>query len=84
MRTTAGTFTVTPLDDGGRHSEAADDLEASDSEVADDVKTKLRDLSVDYARGEGWLFSESSSDDDSPGSQPSSWSALTVLTISNF
>lgn len=44
-----------------------DDLEVKhkhDKEVPDDVKKKLRDLKVDYARGEQSLFSESSSDDD--------------------
>jgi hypothetical protein len=33
--------------------------------VADSIKKKLRDLTVDYARGEGLLFSDSSSDDES-------------------
>ncbi|XP_011301113.1 ESF1 homolog [Fopius arisanus] len=33
--------------------------------ISREIKTKLRDLSVDYARGEGALVSDSSSDDDS-------------------
>jgi len=33
--------------------------------VPDSIKKKLRDLTVDYARGEGLLFSDSSSDDES-------------------
>jgi len=33
--------------------------------VPDSIKKKLRDLTVDYARGEGLLFSGSSSDDES-------------------
>lgn len=40
-------------------------INASDSKVPDDVKKKLKNLQVDYARGEGKLFSESSSDDES-------------------
>ncbi|XP_072398415.1 ESF1 homolog [Diabrotica undecimpunctata] len=36
----------------------------SDKVLTDDVKKKLRDLSVDYARGESNLLSESSSDDE--------------------
>lgn len=33
--------------------------------MADSIKKKLRDLTVDYARGEGVLFSDSSSDEES-------------------
>ncbi|XP_021916167.1 ESF1 homolog isoform X2 [Zootermopsis nevadensis] len=33
--------------------------------VADSIKKKLRDLTVDYARGEGVLFCDSSSDEES-------------------
>ncbi|VEN63510.1 unnamed protein product [Callosobruchus maculatus] len=36
----------------------------SDKVLPDRIKNKLRDLNVDYARGEGKLCSESSSDDD--------------------
>ncbi|XP_028133942.2 ESF1 homolog [Diabrotica virgifera virgifera] len=36
----------------------------SDKTLTDDVKKKLRNLSVDYARGESNLLSESSSDDE--------------------
>lgn len=36
----------------------------SDKVISDNIKNKLRDLGVDYARGEGILVSESSSDDD--------------------
>lgn len=35
--------------------------------LTEDVKKKLRDLSVDYARGEGTLFTDSSSNEESPG-----------------
>lgn len=35
-----------------------------DAAVTETVKSKLRDLNVDYARGEGRLYSESSSDDE--------------------
>jgi hypothetical protein len=44
------------------------DTEVSSEEkevMADSVKKKLRDLTVDYARGEGVLFSDSSSDEES-------------------
>jgi hypothetical protein len=34
--------------------------------MAESIKKKLRDLAVDYARGEGVLFSNSSSDEESP------------------
>ena len=47
-------------DDGDDESSGP---EGSDTEVPADVKSKLLDLSVDYARGEGALFSDSSSDE---------------------
>lgn len=46
-------------------SSNADDINEEKEVVADSVKKKLRDLTVDYARGEGALFSDSSSDEES-------------------
>lgn len=46
-------------------NEIASDTCEENECVADSIKKKLRDLTVDYARGEGLLFSESSSDDES-------------------
>lgn len=46
-------------------SEVATDTCEENDCVADSIKKKLRDLAVDYARGEGLLFSDSSSDDES-------------------
>lgn len=46
-------------------NEVASDTREENECVADSTKKKLRDLTVDYARGEGLLFSESSSDDES-------------------
>ncbi|KAF5294248.1 hypothetical protein FQR65_LT10834 [Abscondita terminalis] len=37
---------------------------ASDKSVSENVKRKLKNLNIDYARGESKLFSDSSSDDD--------------------
>lgn len=63
-------------DDAGKHvrapknvedPDATDELKQavkSDRKISDGVRKKLKDLSVDYARGEGVLGSESSSDDD--------------------
>lgn len=47
--------------------ESGDALEVneSDEEIGDDVKAKLKDLDIDYARGELPLLSDSSSDDES-------------------
>jgi hypothetical protein len=42
-----------------------DEISEEKEIVADSVKKKLRDLTVDYARGEGVLFSDSSSDEES-------------------
>jgi hypothetical protein len=42
-----------------------DDISEEREIMADSVKKKLRDLTVDYARGEGVLFSDSSSDEES-------------------
>ncbi|KAF7271932.1 hypothetical protein GWI33_015230 [Rhynchophorus ferrugineus] len=36
----------------------------SDKHLSDDIKVKLKDLNIDYARGEQNLYSESSSDDE--------------------
>ena len=46
-------------------SEVASDTCEENDCVADNIKKKLKDLTVDYARGEGLLFSDSSSDDES-------------------
>lgn len=43
----------------------ANELHESDEEISEGIKTKLKDLSVDYARGEIPLLSDSSSDDES-------------------
>ncbi|XP_057654219.1 ESF1 homolog [Diorhabda carinulata] len=53
---------VKPLKDGDQ--EDLDSKHVSDKMLTDSVKKKLQDLSVDYARGESNLFSESSSDDE--------------------
>lgn len=39
-------------------------LQTTDQALSDDVKIKLKDLSIDYARGEQTLQSDSSSDDE--------------------
>lgn len=49
------------LKDGGNVNEKHE----SDEELTDDVKVKLQDMTVDYARGEIPLLSDSSSDDES-------------------
>lgn len=49
------------IKDGGD----VNDLHESDEEITDDIKAKLQDMSVDYARGEIPLRSDSSSDDES-------------------
>jgi hypothetical protein len=46
-------------------SSNTDDINEENEVMADSVKKKLRDLTVDYARGEGVLFSDSPSDEDS-------------------
>lgn len=43
----------------------ANELHESDEEITENVKSKLQDMSVDYARGELPLMSDSSSDDES-------------------
>lgn len=40
-------------------------LHESDEEIEENIKSKLKDMSVDYARGELPLLSDSSSDDES-------------------
>lgn len=40
-------------------------MNESDEEIGDDIKAKLKDLNIDYARGELPLLSDSSSDDES-------------------
>lgn len=48
-----------------KESGNVNELHESDEEITEDVKTKLKDMSVDYARGELPLMSDSSSDDES-------------------
>ncbi|XP_058119608.1 ESF1 homolog [Anopheles ziemanni] len=56
-------------DTSGSDSESTDDLELNEEEKNLDIPTKikkrLKNLEIDYARGEGVLLTESSSDDDS-------------------
>lgn len=49
------------VNDGGD----ANELHESDGEIEESIKSKLKDLTVDYARGELPLLSDSSSDDES-------------------
>lgn len=54
--------------------EEQDDLKVkhkSDKNLTSDIKSKLKNLNVDYARGETALYSESSSDDDESESEVS-------------
>lgn len=53
------------LNEGGNVNE----VHESDGEIADDIKAKLQDMTVDYARGEIPLLSDSSSDDESSGDE---------------
>jgi hypothetical protein len=53
------------LNTGNEVSSNKDDACEESECVADSIKKKLRDLTVDYARGEGLLFSDSSSDEES-------------------
>jgi hypothetical protein len=66
-------------------SHNADEVGEENEVMADSVKKKLRDLTVDYARGEGVLFSDSSSDEDSSESGLSylmfSGSMITLITV---
>lgn len=48
-----------------KESGDVNELHESDEEITEDIKTKLKDMSVDYARGEIPLLSDSSSDDES-------------------
>lgn len=64
----AGKFVKAPREDEKQEEESeSNDLTVNDGDtkVTDDVKIKLKNLQVDYARGESKLFSESSSDDES-------------------
>lgn len=47
------------------HLDKLDSKHPTDKKVSDNIKKKLRNLNVDYARGESTLYSESSSDDES-------------------
>lgn len=47
-----------------KEATGANDELQSDEEISGDVKDKLKDLKVDYARGEAALWSDSSSDDE--------------------
>ncbi|XP_071055826.1 ESF1 homolog [Onthophagus taurus] len=57
------------LDDSPSENEDLNLKEDGDKEVTKSVKQKLKDLSVDYARGESTLLSESSSDDEESDSE---------------
>lgn len=64
--------------DSGSYVKALKDCEdellktdSTDKKVTDNVKKKLKNLSVDYARGEASLFSDSSSDDEESESEES-------------
>lgn len=50
---------------GNEVSSDEDNINKQKEVMADSIKKKLRDLTVDYARGEGVLFSDSSSDEES-------------------
>ncbi|KAI4463119.1 hypothetical protein MML48_4g00017354 [Holotrichia oblita] len=63
QHTEPGKFVKAPKDSG----EESNDLTVgkNDVKVSGDIKKKLKNLQVDYARGESRLFSESSSDEES-------------------
>lgn len=48
-----------------KEDDDAQQLNESDEEIGDDIKAKLKDLNIDYARGELPLMSDSSSGDES-------------------
>lgn len=52
-----------------KESEGGNDELGSDEEISPILKEKLKDLNVDYARGEATLLSDSSSDDESSGDE---------------
>lgn len=61
LNTEVGKFVKVPKSDTISELEKKD---KSDKTVSDALKQKLKNLNVDYARGESALYSESSSDDD--------------------
>lgn len=44
-------------------------VRSDDEELNDKIRSKLRDVSVDYARGEGAILTDSSSDEESSGDE---------------
>ncbi|KAH8366591.1 hypothetical protein KR084_005048 [Drosophila pseudotakahashii] len=48
----------------GEKKEAADDLDSDGSEVPQSLRERLTNPDIDYARGEGRLFTDSSSEED--------------------
>ncbi|KAI4462908.1 hypothetical protein MML48_4g00017144 [Holotrichia oblita] len=65
--TEPGKFVKAPKDSGEESNTESNDLTVgkNDVKVSGDIKKKLKNLQVDYARGESRLFSESSSDEES-------------------
>lgn len=55
----------------------------SDKINSEDVKKKLKNLNVDYARGERTLFSESSSDDEESDGEESESEGNTIVLMQN-
>ncbi|GLV37118.1 uncharacterized protein CBL_02052 [Carabus blaptoides fortunei] len=60
----AGKYVRSPAVQAENQTNDLDKKHKLDKVVPNNIKAKLKDLSVDYARGEGALISESSSDDD--------------------
>lgn len=52
-----------------KESGNVNELHESDGEITEDIKTRLQDMSVDYARGEIPLLTDSSSDEESSGDE---------------
>lgn len=66
-QTEPGKFVKAPKDLAEESETESNDLTVNNNniQVSSDIKKKLKNLQVDYARGESRLFSESSSDDES-------------------
>ncbi|KAK3912909.1 ESF1-like protein [Frankliniella fusca] len=61
--------TVRDDEEGGK-SDSEEEVRSDDEEILNDkIRSKLRDMSVDYARGEGAIVTDSSSDEDSSGDE---------------
>lgn len=70
----------------GRSSDEHEESDSDDSEVqkarlTDDIKKKLRDMKVDYARGMGTLFSDDSSSDDESTEDGNSFLFICMLCV---